>query len=93
MAMVKIKALRGLCLGVDRHLLPGEAGEVDAATSKWLVHIKAVEIIEEAPAKEEPAPAPEPSAPPAPPASAPGAPATEGDGKGHSDEKEKKNKR
>jgi hypothetical protein len=51
---VKVKALRGCCIGVDRHLKVGDTTELDPATSQYLVSIKAVEEFKDEPAKHDP---------------------------------------
>jgi hypothetical protein len=41
---MKYRALRGVCIGPGRHLLPGDApAELDDATARFLVSIGAVE--------------------------------------------------
>lgn len=48
---MKYTALRGVCIGVDRHLMPGDDPvELDAGTASFLVNIGAV-----APAPDQPA--------------------------------------
>lgn len=50
----RVRALRGVCIGVDRHLMPGEFAELDPANAQFLTSIKAVElapVVEEAPPK------------------------------------------
>jgi len=44
---MKVKALRGVCIGVNRHLKPGDTEDVDAATSTFLLGIGAVELVAE----------------------------------------------
>lgn len=56
---MKVRALRGVCIGVDRHLQPGDVSDVDASTSQFLVSIQAVEVVAEEPAKPAPTPQPE----------------------------------
>jgi hypothetical protein len=46
---MKIRALRGVCVGIDRHLVAGEIVDVDDGTSQFLVSIGAVEVVTEAP--------------------------------------------
>lgn len=60
---MKVQALRGVCVGVEKHLAPGDTAEVDAGTARFLIGIGAVQ---EAPAEEPPPP--EPAAPAAKPA-------------------------
>lgn len=57
--MPKVRALRGVCVGVNRHLKPGDVDDIDQATEAFLVSIGAVErYVEPTPqAKPEPAPA------------------------------------
>jgi hypothetical protein len=40
---VKVRALRGVCVGVERHLQPGDTDDLDAAQVQFLVSIGAVE--------------------------------------------------
>lgn len=52
---MKVRALRGVCIGVGRVLKPGDDPvELDAATAQFLVSIKAVEEAKDAPVKDEP---------------------------------------
>jgi len=51
---MKVRALRGVCIGVERHLVVGDIEDLDPATGKYLVSIKAVEEIKDEP--EQPAP-------------------------------------
>lgn len=44
---MKVRALRGVCIGVDRHLSAGDTADLDPATGKFLVVIKAVEEVAE----------------------------------------------
>lgn len=37
------RALRGVCIGVDRHLKAGDTADLDPATGKFLASIGAVE--------------------------------------------------
>jgi hypothetical protein len=54
--MAKYQALRGVCIGVDRHVTPKDAPfELDAGAAQFLTSIGAVSVVEETPA---PAPAP-----------------------------------
>jgi len=48
---MKVIALRGVCIGVERHLKPGDTADLDPATVNFLVSIGAV-----APVPDEPAP-------------------------------------
>lgn len=47
--MGRVRALRGVCVGVDRHLLPGDIADLDPAQESFLVSIGAVEIYQDAP--------------------------------------------
>jgi hypothetical protein len=47
--MVRVRALRGVCVGVDRHLLPGETADIDSSQLSFLVSIRAVELAPEVP--------------------------------------------
>ena len=38
-----VRALRGVCVGPERHLAAGERADVDDATAKFLIGIGAVE--------------------------------------------------
>lgn len=49
---MKVRALRGVCVGVERHLKPGDVTDVDDGIVTYLVSIKAVEVV-----KDEAAPA------------------------------------
>ena len=63
--MDRYRALRGVCIGPERHLLPTDAPvELDAGTARFLVGIGAVELVADAPAPADP-PAPEPAPSPA----------------------------
>lgn len=55
---MKIRARRGVCIGVDRHLHAGDLADLDAAQVQFLESIGAVERVLEAPAVAE-APVPE----------------------------------
>lgn len=52
---MKVFALRGVCVGVERHLKAGDIVDLEAALVTYLVSIGAVEIVHE--------PVPEPAAP------------------------------
>lgn len=39
---MKVKALRGVCIGVDRHLKAGDVEDLEPALVTYLVSIKAV---------------------------------------------------
>jgi len=49
---MKVRALRGVCVGVNRHLKPGDVDDIDAASVSFLVSIGAVEKVVDAPAPE-----------------------------------------
>lgn len=46
---MKVKALRGVCVGIERHLVAGETAELDDALSTFLIGIKAVELVKNEP--------------------------------------------
>jgi hypothetical protein len=55
--MPRVKALRGVCVGVERHLTPGEVAECTTPRSRnYLVSIGAVEVVPDAPVKASPKP-------------------------------------
>lgn len=47
---MKVKALRGVCIGVDRHLTAGDTADLDPGLVTYLVNIKAVEAVKDEPA-------------------------------------------
>ncbi len=51
---MKVRALRGVCVGVDRHLVAGDVADLDSAVVTFLVNIGAVEVAPDAPQKSEP---------------------------------------
>jgi hypothetical protein len=52
---MQVRALRGVCIGVDRHLKPGETAEVDAPLANFLASIGAAErVVDAPPAQSEP---------------------------------------
>jgi hypothetical protein len=51
---MQVRALRGVCIGVDRHLAPGDTADLEAAQVTFLVSIGAVEPLPDAPAKAKP---------------------------------------
>lgn len=51
---MRVKALRGVCIGVDRHLKAGDSADLDAAMVTFLKSIGAVEIAPDEPKKPEP---------------------------------------
>jgi hypothetical protein len=58
---MKVKALRGVCIGVNRNLISGETADLDPATVQFLINIGAVALVaEEPPAPEAPALEPAP---------------------------------
>lgn len=57
---MKVKATRGICIGVNRHMKAGDIEDLDAATVQFLKSIQAVEEVVEAPpvvVEDTPAPA------------------------------------
>ena len=42
--MKKVTAKRGVCIGPDRHLVPGETADLDDGTADYLRNIGAVEL-------------------------------------------------
>lgn len=46
---MKVRALRGVCIGVERHLALGAEADLDAATVQFLVSIGAVERVPDPP--------------------------------------------
>lgn len=44
---MKVKAIRGVCIGVDRHMKPGDVEDLEAALVTFLVSIGAVEEFHE----------------------------------------------
>lgn len=46
---MKIRARRGVCIGVDRHLQAGDLADLDAAQVTFLVGIGAVEVVHDEP--------------------------------------------
>lgn len=52
---MKVRALRGVCIGVDSHLKAGDIADLEAAQVQFLVSIGAVEkILEEPVTQDEP---------------------------------------
>ena len=43
--MTKVRALRGVCIGVQRHLKPGDTADIPDGEVAFLTHIKAVEVV------------------------------------------------
>lgn len=58
---MQVRALRGVCIGVERHLAEKDVVDLDPATGKYLIGIGAVEEVVPEPEKPEPAAAPEPA--------------------------------
>jgi hypothetical protein len=42
---VKVRAIRGVCVGPERHLAAGATGDIDSATAQYLMAIGAVEQV------------------------------------------------
>jgi hypothetical protein len=59
---MKVRALRGVCIGVDRHLKAGDTADLEHATTQFLKNIGAVEVVIDEPPAE---PAPESNVKPA----------------------------
>jgi hypothetical protein len=56
---MKIRARRGVCIGVDRHLVAGDLVDLETAQVTFLVGIGAVEVVpDEPPSKTVPTEAP-----------------------------------
>lgn len=51
---MKVKALRGVCIGPERHLALGETQDLDPALVNYLVSIGAVERVVDEPPKSDP---------------------------------------
>ena len=51
---MRVRALRGVCIGVDRHLAPGDTTDLEAAQVKFLASIGAVEEIPDEPPAADP---------------------------------------
>lgn len=43
---MRVRALRGVCIGPGQHLAAGDVAETDAATAQFLISIRAVEKVE-----------------------------------------------
>ena len=50
--MARVRALRGVCIGVDRHLVPGDVADVESSQLSFLVSIGAVELAPDAPVEQ-----------------------------------------
>lgn len=59
---MKVRALRGVCVGVDQHLGAGDTADLDAAQVQFLVSIGAVEKVPDPPPAEASPQPDEPSA-------------------------------
>jgi hypothetical protein len=46
---MQVRALRGVCIGVERHLKPGDTADLPAAEVQFLTGIRAVELVPDAP--------------------------------------------
>lgn len=46
---MKVRALRGVCIGVDRHLKPGDTADLEPGTVQFLTSIAAVVIVKDEP--------------------------------------------
>lgn len=70
---MKVKALRGVCIGVDRHLAAGDTVDLEPGLVTYLVNIGAVALLKDEPPKPQPeSPAAlEPPTPETPPPSEP----------------------
>jgi hypothetical protein len=55
---MKVRALRGVCIGVARHMKPGDVEDLEPALVTYLSGIGAVELVKDEP-KPEVKPAPE----------------------------------
>lgn len=49
---MKVQALRGVCIGVDRHLKAGDTVDLEPALVAYLVSISAVEAVKDEPKPE-----------------------------------------
>lgn len=63
---MKVKALRGVCIGIEQHLVAGDTADLEPALVTFLGGIGAIEIIPDAPTPLEPQPEiqPEPKSKP-----------------------------
>jgi len=48
--VARVRCLRGVCIGVERHLVPGEITDVDSP--QFLISIGAVELVQDEPGTE-----------------------------------------
>jgi hypothetical protein len=44
-SVVRVRALRNVCSGVERHLVAGEVAAVEAVDAAYLLRISAVELV------------------------------------------------
>ena len=51
---MQVRALRGVCVGIDRNLMPGDTADLDASTVQFLTAIGAVELVIDEPAAADP---------------------------------------
>jgi hypothetical protein len=49
---MKVRCLRGVCVGIERHLAPGDTDDLEPALVNYLVNIGAVEIVPDDPVVE-----------------------------------------
>ena len=55
---MKVRALRGVCVGVERHLVAGDIVDLEAPLAEYLANIGAVEPAPDAPPPSIPTPKP-----------------------------------
>lgn len=53
---MKVRALRGVCVGPARNLVAGEVADIDASSVQFLANIGAVELVADEPAASDPIP-------------------------------------
>lgn len=58
---MRVRCLRGVCIGVDRHLKPGDTADLEPALVTYLTGIRAVEAMPAEPEPKHETPAPEKS--------------------------------
>lgn len=68
---MKVKALRGVCIGVDRHLAAGDIADLEPGLVTFLSSIRAVERVPDEPPKPEELANEQALAPTPPPAESP----------------------
>lgn len=62
--MPMVRGIRGVCVGVAQHMLPGDVRDLDQALATYLINIGAVEpVAEPAPVVKQPEPVPVKSGP------------------------------